>query len=102
MSNFEKEHPVDELKKLAAKWSLDFNSEAFANELDKRNIYPINRDKFYYPKICELPKVDLSLIDNPNEDCIYLCGNSLGLQPKAARVNVEKEFDKWAKMFDIF
>ncbi len=40
MSNFEKEHPVDELKKLAAEWSLDFNSEAFANELDKRNFVP--------------------------------------------------------------
>ena len=94
----ENEHPVEELKKLATNWNLNFNSEIYAKELDKRNVYPTNRGRFHYPKMCELPKVDMLLIENPDEECIYLCGNSLGLQPKTVRANVEKEFDKWAKM----
>jgi kynureninase len=30
--------------------------------------------------------------------CAYLCGNSLGLQPKAARAAVEQEFDAWERL----
>ena len=30
--------------------------------------------------------------------CIYLCGNSLGLQPKKAKDYVQMEMDKWAEM----
>src|SRR5437868_4794296 len=30
-------------------------------------------------------------------DCIYLTGNSLGLQPKKARAYVEQELEDWAK-----
>ncbi len=29
---------------------------------------------------------------------IYMCGNSLGLQPKAARVAIEQELDDWARL----
>jgi kynureninase len=43
--------------------------------------------------------VDLNLIENSgDEEAIYLCGNSLGLQPKASREFINKELDKWAKM----
>jgi kynureninase len=31
-------------------------------------------------------------------DCIYLCGHSLGLQPKSARGYVERELEDWAKL----
>lgn len=31
-------------------------------------------------------------------DCVYLCGNSLGLQPKLARQFVEEELDDWATL----
>ena len=30
--------------------------------------------------------------------CAYFCGNSLGLQPKAARAAVEQELDDWARL----
>lgn len=40
---------------------------------------------------------DLSVVDG-NMECIYLVGNSLGLQPKSARVYLEEELDKWAKL----
>ena len=31
------------------------------------------------------------------EECIYLCGNSLGLQPKAAAGFIEEELDSWRR-----
>ncbi len=33
-----------------------------------------------------------------NHPCIYLCGNSLGLQPKKANEYVQLEMEKWAQM----
>lgn len=41
---------------------------------------------------------DLSLVDG-GEECIYLCGNSLGLQPKMTRKYLEEELDKWARTY---
>ena len=38
-------------------------------------------------------------MDNPNEDSIYLCGNSLGLQAKKSREYIDRELDKWAKVY---
>ena len=31
-------------------------------------------------------------------DCVYLCGNSLGLQPKQAVESVQQELDDWARL----
>lgn len=42
--------------------------------------------------------VDTSLVDR-EVDCIYFCGNSLGLQPKQARTLVNQEMDKWQQMY---
>ena len=91
-------HPFNKLEDLAASWNLDVYSDDFAKELDNRKIWPSMRDKFHYPKIKDLPYVDLSLVDNPDDDCVYFEGNSLGLQPKAAKDYIGVELDKWAKM----
>ncbi|VDM78771.1 unnamed protein product [Strongylus vulgaris] len=40
---------------------------------------------------------DPSLCD-PESDSIYLCGNSLGLMPKATERIMQEQLDKWAKM----
>ena len=43
------------------------------------------RDRFHIPKA-------------PNgSDCVYLCGHSLGLQPKSARAYIEQELQDWAR-----
>ncbi|KAJ1479272.1 pyridoxal phosphate-dependent transferase, partial [Baffinella frigidus] len=47
------------------------------------------RDQFLYPLI--FPE------DPSSPDCIYLCGNSLGLQPVRARAYVLEEMDRWAR-----
>ena len=43
----------------------------------------------------------MSLVKNERDESIYLCGNSLGLMPKAASEYVNRQFDKWAKMYTI-
>ena len=44
------------------------------------------RDLFHLPKRAG---------DQP---LIYFCGNSLGLQPKGVRGDVERELDNWARL----
>jgi len=41
------------------------------------------RDRFHIPKT------------SAGSDCVYLCGHSLGLQPKSARAYVEQELRDW-------
>ena len=44
------------------------------------------RDRFHIPKT------------PGGSDCVYLCGHSLGLQPKSARAYVEQELQDWAHL----
>ena len=61
------------------------NSRSFANILDREDPLAKYRDKFFYPK---------SLVD---QDVIYLCGNSLGLQLKTTSDLVQNELSLWAR-----
>ena len=40
----------------------------------------------------------MSVVSSPEDECIYLCGNSLGLLPRTAPEYVNRQFEKWAKM----
>lgn len=40
----------------------------------------------------------MTLIDNPDEECVYLCGNSLGLKPKRADKYLFTAMDDWGKL----
>ena len=44
----------------------------------------------------DLSAVDSSLVSE-DEDCVYFCGNSLGLMPKSAPDCINRELEKWAK-----
>jgi len=57
----------------------------FSEELDQKDPLKFYREKFYYPKM------------EDGKDVLYLCGNSLGLQPKSAREFTEREFLVWEK-----
>uniref|UniRef100_A0AAQ5XIS0 Kynureninase n=1 Tax=Amphiprion ocellaris TaxID=80972 RepID=A0AAQ5XIS0_AMPOC len=72
-------------------------SAQVAAYFDKHDKLRHLRDQFLVPKIADLPPSDLSLVDGTKE-CIYLVGNSLGLQPKMAQKYLEEELEKWAKM----
>ena len=60
-------------------------------------------ENFLYPVVPRLlnflfdfSAVDSSLVSE-DEDCVYFCGNSLGLMPKSAPDCINRELDKWAK-----
>lgn len=55
----------------------------YAKKLDAEDSLNMYRDKFYIPK------------DKNGNECIYLCGNSLGLQPKSTREYIEQIFKDW-------
>ncbi|WP_103071129.1 kynureninase [Aquimarina sediminis] len=56
----------------------------YARELDKKDKIAHYRDQFHIPK------------DPSGNDWIYMCGNSLGLQPKTTRSYIQQELDDWA------
>lgn len=58
----------------------------FALDLDKNDKLSHFRDQFHIPK------------HKDGSDCIYLCGNSLGLQPKTTKSYIEQELKDWAEL----
>ena len=62
------------------------NTSAFAKAMDAQDPLRGFRDKFNLPK------------DTQGNPLIYLCGNSLGLQPKKSREYVQQELDQWAEI----
>ena len=58
----------------------------FATELDKEDQLSPYRDEFHIPQ------------DKEGNDLIYLCGNSLGLQPKRTKAYLDQELNDWAKL----
>jgi kynureninase len=62
------------------------SNEEFAREMDARDPLAHFRDRFHIPKI-------------PNgQECIYLCGHSLGLQPKSVPAYLQQELCDWAEL----
>ncbi len=57
-------------------------TESWARDADQSDPLRAWRDRFHIPKI-------------NGRDCVYMCGNSLGLQPKSARAAIEEELDDW-------
>ena len=59
------------------------NTLAFANALDQKDQLKEFRAQFLFPKY-------------KNKSFIYMCGNSLGLQPKIAKEVLNNQLDNWA------
>ncbi|MGI9532125.1 kynureninase [Lutimonas sp.] len=55
----------------------------FAIEMDQNDPLKKYRDHFYFPKHTD------------GKEAVYLCGNSLGLQPKSAKKHIEAVLDDW-------
>lgn len=62
------------------------NTIEFAKQLDKEDVLKPLRNEFYIPK------------DKNGNELIYLCGNSLGLQPKRTKSFIDQELEDWAKL----
>ena len=61
------------------------NSLSFVEKLDQSDPLRSYRKKFHYPK------------NKNGNEVLYLCSNSLGLQPKTVKTFVEKELNVWKK-----
>ena len=72
------------VSELAAETGLPLDSVEFAAALDEKDPLRECRTEFHIP------------YDDDGKDQVYMCGNSLGLQPKATQVAVEGELKKWA------
>ena len=57
----------------------------FAIAMDECDPLRSFRDRFFLPK-------------HAGADCVYLCGHSLGLQPKSTRSYIEQELRDWAEL----
>lgn len=58
----------------------------YAKELDQQDPLSAFRDQFHIPK------------DPEGHEFIYLCGNSLGLQPKSTSSYIDQELKDWANL----
>lgn len=54
------------------------------------------REKFVIPSKTNIKAKKLSKPDQSTEPCIYFCGNSLGLQPRATAEYIQNHLDTWA------
>ena len=61
-------------------------NESFAREMDANDPLAQFRSRFHFPKAAD------------GADCVYLCGHSLGLQPKTVREYVEQELRDWERL----
>ena len=68
------------------KQSMFENTLAFAQQQDQKDSLNLYREKFLIPT------------NNKGEEMIYLCGNSLGLQPKKTSEYLDQELKDWAKL----
>jgi kynureninase len=67
--------------------ALPFQAEeAYARRLDAEDALSCFRDRFLLPQRSD------------GSAQIYLCGHSLGLQPKSARLLIEEELSQWARL----
>jgi len=66
------------------RWLAD--QESFARDGDSRDPLAPCRESFHLPR------------RDDGSPVIYLCGNSLGLQPTSAREILEQELDDWARL----
>lgn len=58
----------------------------FAKEMDQNDPLKNYRQKFHIPK------------DHNGNELVYLCGNSLGLQPKSTKAYIDQELNDWANL----
>lgn len=71
-----------------------------AQALDKSDALRHLREEFIFPtkqniKAKSLPR-PVQIADQQGDPCIYLCGNSLGLQPRRTLIRIQEHLSKWA------
>jgi kynureninase len=66
--------------------SLSYQADLdYARRMDQEDPLRIFRDEYLFPQ-------------HEGRDCLYFCGNSLGLQPRNARAALDEELRRWAEL----
>ncbi len=69
-------------------------TEKHASSLDAVDPLRLFRDRFHVPLCRDVAPGSA----HPDQACVYLCGNSLGLMPRETRGAVMQELDDWARL----
>ncbi|GIX99161.1 kynureninase [Caerostris darwini] len=83
--------------KKSQSWLVDIDTLEFAQQLDKEDPLKDFRKRFNYPKKKNLSGVNLDDLKDENEESIYFCGHSLGLQLKSVDNSVHQVLQDWAE-----
>ncbi|KAJ1877075.1 Kynureninase (L-kynurenine hydrolase) [Coemansia sp. RSA 486] len=83
---------MDTLLDVARETGVSVDSAEFAQAMDARDPLQTLRSEFAMPTVAQVT----DNVEGSSEACTYLCGNSLGLMPHAARRAVNEEMDEWA------
>lgn len=86
--------PLKYLTQFSQLFHCELTNEQFAISMDKEDPLSRFRKEFYFPKT---DFEDLNATTSAEDDVIYLCGNSLGLQPKSAEKFIHEELEEWRK-----
>lgn len=111
--------PAEHLRKLLSETKIkDITSSDFADALDVQCPLAAMRKEFHIPLVRDIASKthdpDASIDANTasrnahepatradvlksEHECVYLCGNSLGLEPKQTREMLMQELDVWAE-----
>ncbi|KAF2760945.1 kynureninase [Pseudovirgaria hyperparasitica] len=76
--------------------ALDHLTQTYADEQDAADPLRHLRDEFIIPTRHNLENTGVASTDSDTQ-CTYLCGNSLGVQPKRARKYIHQFLDSWSQ-----
>ncbi|KAG4412465.1 Kynureninase (L-kynurenine hydrolase) [Cadophora malorum] len=76
-------------------FAQEANTLEYAQSLDAKDHMRSFREKFIIPSKSNI-KTKKVVQPESEDPCIYFCGNSLGLQPRATREYISKYLDTWA------
>ncbi|KKK19218.1 hypothetical protein P175DRAFT_0469945 [Aspergillus ochraceoroseus IBT 24754] len=76
----------------------DAASKDYATSLDAADPLAVFREKFILPSKANIACKKLAKPNLSSEPCIYFCGNSLGVQPKATAKYLEAQLDTWSSI----
>ena len=76
---------------------VDYLSRQYAEYLDSQDSLRDFRRDFLIPSKSDLRRKTLAKFAEDNsEECVYLCGNSLGLQPRRTRERIHSFLTQWS------
>ncbi|KAJ3277160.1 hypothetical protein HDV01_000212 [Terramyces sp. JEL0728] len=85
---------IIDFEALASTLNVNATSRELSAHLDKISI--TYRDEFHIPKVGAITRNSLHPLKD--QEGVYMCGNSLGLQPKRTRELLNQELDVWQEV----